>query len=107
MYTPYSSTLYDIRDDGTAATDIDHVVALAEAYDSGLDSLRCREFGENSLDLTISVPTLNRHQESDKDAADWSRQAEVRDVDQSGRVDSLAVMLAADSSRTVVCGQSG
>ena len=36
VYTPYSCKLFDIRADGTAATDIEHIVALAEAYDSGL-----------------------------------------------------------------------
>ena len=99
VYTPYSCTLFDIRDDGTAATDIDHIVALAEAYDSGLDSLRFREFAADTLNLTIAVPTVNRNQKSDKDAAGWSPtnnrgwfaakvvavKAEVRDVPQSGR----------------------
>ena len=120
VYTPYSCTLFDIRDDGTAATDIDHIVALSEAYDSGLDSLRFREFAADTLNLTIAVPTVNRHQKSDKDAAGWSptnnrgwfaarvvavKQKYGMSVNPAER-DSLAVMLAADSSRTVVCSQS-
>ena len=35
VYTPYTCKLFDILEDGTADTDIDHIVALAEAYDSG------------------------------------------------------------------------
>ena len=42
VYTPYTCTLFDIRADGTAATDIDHIVALAEAYDSGLPESEVR-----------------------------------------------------------------
>ncbi|MYG80339.1 MAG: hypothetical protein F4187_00535 [Gemmatimonadetes bacterium] len=121
VYTPYTCTLYDIRENGTAATDIDHVVALSEAYDSRLDRERFEEFGADSLNLTIAVPRVNQNQKSDKDAADWSPTynrgwfaAKVVAVKQKygmsinpAERDSLAVMLAADSSRTVVCNPSG
>ena len=36
VYTPYSCLAFDIRPDGTAATDIEHIVALGEAHDSGI-----------------------------------------------------------------------
>ena len=117
VYTPYSCTLFDIREDGTAATDIDHIVALAEAYDSGLDSLRFREFAADTLNLTIAIPTVNRNRKSDRDAADWSptynpgwfaakvvavRQKYGMSINPAER-DSLAVLLAADSSHAVTC----
>ena len=34
VYTPYSCLAFDIAADGTAATDIEHIIALAEAHDS-------------------------------------------------------------------------
>ena len=34
VYTPYSCLAFDVTPDGTAATDIEHIVALAEAHDS-------------------------------------------------------------------------
>lgn len=96
-------------------------MALSEAYDSRLDRERFQEFGADSLNLTIAVPSVNRNQKSDRDAADWSPTynrgwfaAKVVAVKRKygmsinpAERDSLAVMLAADSSRTVVCGQSG
>ena len=36
VYTPYSCLAFDITADGTAATDIEHIVALAETHDSGI-----------------------------------------------------------------------
>ena len=99
VYTPYTCTLYDIRPDGTAATDIEHIVALAEAYDSGLAESRFRAFAADLDNLTIAVPTVNRNQKSDRDAGDWGppenrgwfasrdrgRQAGVQPVGQPGR----------------------
>ena len=51
VYTPYSCKLFDIRADGTAATDIDHIVALAEAYDSGLPDSQFRTFAGDLANL--------------------------------------------------------
>ena len=56
VYTPYSCKLFDIRADGTAATDIDHIVALAEAYDSGLADSQFRTFAGDQANLTIADP---------------------------------------------------
>ena len=117
VYTPYSCKLFDIRADGTAATDIDHIVALAEAYDSGLPDSQFRDFAGDLANLTIADPVVNRQQKSDSDAAGWkpSRNtgwfaAQVVAVKQKyglsvnlAERDALASMLASDSSRTVTC----
>ena len=117
VYTPYSCKLFDIRADGTAATDIEHIVALAEAYDSGLRESNFRAFAGDLVNLTIADPTVNRHEKSDRDAAEWrpSRNtgwfaAKVVGVKQKyglsvnpAERDALASMLASDSSRTVTC----
>lgn len=117
--TPYRCKLFEIKENGTADTDIDHIVALAEAYDSGLDSASFRDFGKDLDNLTIADPTVNRHQKSDKDAAEWSptenigwyaarvvavKQKYDLSVNPAER-DSLASMLEADTSRTVICSQ--
>ena len=55
-------------------TDIEHVVALSEAHDSGLcaaDAATRRRFANDLLNLTLSDPDVNRYQKSDKDAGDW------------------------------------
>ena len=117
VYTPYSCKLFDIRADGTAATDIEHIVALAEAYDSGLPESQFRTFAGDLVNLTIADPAVNRHEKSDRDAAEWrpSRNtgwfaAKVVAVKQKyglsvnpAERDALASMLASDSSRAVTC----
>ena len=117
VYTPYSCKLFDIRTDGTAATDIDHIVALAEAYDSGLPDSQFRDFAGDLANLTIADPVVNRQQKSDSDAGGWrpSRNtgwfaAQVVAVKQKyglsvnpAERDALASMLSSDSSRTVNC----
>lgn len=118
VYTPYSCKLFDIRADGTAATDIDHIVALAEAYDSGLPDSQFRDFAGDLANLTIADPVVNRQQKSDSDAGGWRPPrntgwfaAQVVAVKQKyglsvnpAERDALASMLAGDSSRTVTCG---
>lgn len=117
VYTPYSCKLFDIRADGTAATDIDHIVALAEAYDSGLPDSQFRNLAGDLANLTIADPVVNRQQKSDSDAAGWRPlrntgwfAAQVVAVKQKyglsvnpAERDALASMLASDSSRTVTC----
>ena len=71
IFTPYTCTLYDIRADGTADTDIEHVIALAEAYDSGLAESQFRTFAGDLDKLTIADPPVNRDQKSDRDAGEW------------------------------------
>ena len=117
VYTPYSCKLFDIRTDGTAATNIDHIVALAEAYDSGLPDSRFRDFAGDLAGLTIADPVVNRQQKSDSDAADWRplrntgwfatqvvaiKQKYGLAVNPAER-DALASMLGSGASRTVTC----
>ena len=71
VYTPYSCLAFDITATGTAATDIEHIVALAETHDSGIADERRRDIASDLDNLTIADPTVNRSQKSDRDAADW------------------------------------
>ena len=118
VYTPYTCTLFDIQADGTAATDIDHIVALAEAYDSGLTESQFRTFAGDIDNLTIADPTVNRRQKSDLDAGEWEppenrgwfaarivavKQKHGLSVNPDER-DALQAMLNSAPSRTVSCG---
>lgn len=71
VYTPYSCLPFDITQAGTAATDIEHIVALAEAHDSGIADDRRRDIASDLDNLTIADPTVNRTSKGDRDAADW------------------------------------
>ena len=71
VYTPYSCLAFHIAPDGTAATDIEHIVALAEAHDSGIADDRRRDIAADLDNLTIADPTVNRSQKSDRDAGEW------------------------------------
>ena len=118
VYTPYTCTLFEIRADGTAATDIEHIVALAEAYDSGLAESQFRTFAGDIDNLTIADPTVNRRQKSDRDAGEWEPPenrgwfaARVVAVKQkyglsvnAAERDALQAMLSSDPSRTIACG---
>ena len=72
VYTPYSCLAFDIRADGTAATDIEHIVALAEAHDSGIADVRRRDIAADLDNLTIADPRVNRTEKSDRDAGEWT-----------------------------------
>ena len=55
-------------------TDIEHIVAAAEAHDSGLcraDKATRTAFARDLDNLTISLPSVNRYEKVDKDAAEW------------------------------------
>ena len=119
VYTPYTCTLFDILADGTAATDIEHIVALAEAYDSGLAESQFRTFAGDIDNLTIADPTVNRSQKAARDAGEWgpprnrgwfaARVVAVKrkyglSVNPAER-DVLQAMLNSDPSRTVTCGE--
>ena len=81
IYGPYTGTWFEsIRE-----TDIEHIVARSEAHDSGLceSSAATRsEFASDLLNLTLASPSVNRHQKSDNDAAEW-----LRDLNQCWYVD--------------------
>ena len=70
VYGPYTGTWFG----NTGETDIEHIVARSEAHDSGLcaaDSQTRKQFATDPLNLTLAAPGVNRHQKSDKDAAEW------------------------------------
>ncbi|MCY3878906.1 MAG: excalibur calcium-binding domain-containing protein [Rhodobacteraceae bacterium] len=70
VYGPYSGTCFNSTDE----TDIEHIIAVSEAHDSGLCA-RSREvrrqFASDIRNLTLAAPELNRNSKRGKDAADW------------------------------------
>lgn len=70
VYGPYTKTRFA----SAKETDIEHVVALSEAHDSGLckasASLR-KAFSSDLLNLTLASPKVNRYQKKGKDAGEW------------------------------------
>ena len=72
VYTPYSCLAFEIRADGTAATDIEHIVALAEAHDSRIDDDQRRDIAADLDNLTIADSRVNRTEKSDRDAGQWT-----------------------------------
>ena len=84
VYTPYSCLAFDITANGTAATDIEHIVALAETHDSGIADDRRRDIASDLDNLTIADPTVNRSQKSDRDAAEWMPSSDTARGSRSG-----------------------
>ena len=66
--TPYTCTA--ISGDLTRV-DVEHIVALAEAHDSGLAPAQMLAFSGDPLNLTVAMPRENRIAKSAKDAADY------------------------------------
>ena len=71
VYTPYSCLAFDIRPDGTAETEIEHIVALAEAHDSRIPDDQRRGIASDIDNLTIAASAVNRAK-SAGDAAEWT-----------------------------------
>ena len=70
VYGPYSDRWFATRYD----TDIEHMVARAEAHDSGLCAANRRtrrRFATDTLNLTLAAPRVNRYEKRAKDAAEW------------------------------------
>ena len=70
VYGPYTGRWFA----SDTETDIEHMVARSEAHDSGLcaaDDAARRAFARDLLNLTLAAPGVNRHQKSDRDAAEW------------------------------------
>ena len=66
----YTGQVYDSLLD----TDIEHVVAISEAHDSGLcaaDAETRRAFVSDLDNLTLADPQVNRYKKGAKDAAEW------------------------------------
>ena len=73
IYGPYTGRYFSNR----RQTDIEHIVAVSEAHDSGLcsasSSLR-RQFAADLLNLTLAAPRINRCNKGGKcafDASQW------------------------------------
>jgi len=70
IYGPYTGRHFS----SMRETDIEHIVAKAEAHDSGLCRVGVdarRSFARDLLNLTLASPSVNRHQKSAKDFAEW------------------------------------
>ena len=76
IFSPYTGEIFQDRSE----TDIEHIVAASEAHDSGLcaaDVAARKLFARDLHNLTLASPTVNRHQKSDKDFAEWMPAANV------------------------------
>ena len=70
IYSPYSGKFFN----STKETDIEHIVSLSEAHDSGLCSADKKiksRFAEDIQNLTLASPSLNRDEKSGHDAGGW------------------------------------
>ncbi len=73
IYGPYTGRVFH----SPRQTDIEHIVAVSEAHDSGLcaaDAAVRRRFASDPLNLTLAAPDVNRCGPGGKcahDAADW------------------------------------
>ena len=68
-WSPYDGTPFPNEE-----SDIEHVVAVSEAHDSGLcaaDAGTRRRFASDLDNLTLATPALNRYEKVARDAADW------------------------------------
>ena len=71
IYEPYTGRYFA----STRDTDIEHIVAVSEAHDSGLcaaDRATRRRFASDSLNLTLAAPEVNRCGRDGKCAFDFS-----------------------------------
>ena len=60
--------------DSLSETDIEHIVAVSEAHDSGLcaaDKETRRAFSSDLENLTLADPHVNRYEKAGNDAAEW------------------------------------
>ena len=70
IISPYTGEEFSSRFE----TDIEHIVATSEAHDSGLCAAAIstrRGFARDLENLTLASPSVNRHQKSAKDLAEW------------------------------------
>ena len=70
MFSPYDGTCFRSR----RQSDVEHLVALAEAHRSGMCARSRQEksaFASDPLNLTLATPALNRGEKIAKDAAEW------------------------------------
>lgn len=70
IYSPYTGESFASKRE----TDIEHMIAVSEAHDSGLcaaDTATRRAFARDLDNLTLAAPALNRNQKGAKDLAEW------------------------------------
>ena len=70
IYSPYSGKFFKSQEE----TDIEHIVSLSEAHDSGLcstDKKTKNRFASDIQNLTLASPTVNRDEKSGHDASGW------------------------------------
>ena len=73
IYSPYNGRCFASQWE----TDIEHIVALSEAHDSGLcepvpNIMQLRQaFASDPLNLTLASPALNRDRKQHYDGAEW------------------------------------
>ena len=70
LYGHYENRMFTSKD----STDIEHIVAISEAHDSGLcaASKEIRKaFASDLMNLALASPELNRQEKSGKDAGEW------------------------------------
>ena len=70
IYGPYTGRCFS----SARQTDIEHMIALSEAHDSGLcaaDSATKVAFSRDLLNLTLANPQLNRYVKGASDSAEW------------------------------------
>ncbi len=70
MWSPYDGHQFaNLRE-----SDIEHIIAVSEAHDSGLCAACAdvrRRFASDLDNLTLATPDLNRYRKRDHDAAEW------------------------------------
>ena len=73
IYSPYTGECFSCKQE----TEIEHIVALSEAHDSGLcepvpniEQIR-RDFASDPLNLTLASPALNGSSKKHYDGAEW------------------------------------
>ena len=70
MRSPYDGTIFR----SLKESDIEHVVSISEAHDSGLCAASAdtrRQFARDLDNLTLTTPQLNRYEKIGLDAAEW------------------------------------
>ena len=70
MWSPYDGTQFE----SLRESDIEHIIAVSEAHDSGLCATSAavrRRFASDLDNLTLATPALNRNEKGARDAAEW------------------------------------
>ena len=70
VYGPYTGRCFRSR----RQTDVEHMIALSEAHDSGMcgrSMIQKVRFANDPLNLTLAGPVVNREQKRHYDAARW------------------------------------